>query len=84
MNTHASNFIALAALSAAFTGCATCEPVLVPVTVPCKPPEVERPIMPTEWLATFTLDGFVQAAAAEIERREAYEMQLRAALDACK
>ena len=85
MNTHAAKLIALAALSAALTGCSTCEPQRVAVPVPCKVPEVERPIMPTEWLkADVTLDGFVQAAAAEIERREAYEAKLRAALESCK
>ncbi len=53
-------------------------PVLCAVQVP------PRPEMPTEALPVdVTLDNFVAAAAAEIERREGYEVQLRAALQAC-
>ena len=86
MNTPPRLFIAPCALFCALlTACSTCEPQRVPVSVPCAQPAVERPFMPTEWLQPdVTLDGFVQAAAAEIERREAYEAKLRAALEACK
>lgn len=66
-------------------GCSTCEPVRVPVPVPCTVTPPQRPQMPTEALAADTsLDDFVAAAAAEIERREGYEVQLRAALQACQ
>ncbi len=66
-------------------GCSTCEAVRVPVPVPCKVTPPQRPSMPTEALAADTsLDDFVAAAAAEIERREGYELQLRAALQACQ
>ena len=45
----------------------------------------ERPVMPTETLSKdVTLDGFVAACIAEIERREGYESLLRAALMHCK
>ena len=59
--------------------------VSVPVPVECKEPVPERPVMPTEALAsTATLDQFTQAAMAEIERREGYEGELLAALENCR
>ena len=66
-------------------GCATKpEPVRVAVPVPCAVQVPQRPEMPTESLTPdVALDDFVAAAAAEIERREGYEVQLRAALLAC-
>ena len=71
--------------AALFTGCATKqEPLRVAVPVPCRVAMPARPQMPTEALAPdVSLDDFVAAAAAEIERREGYEVQLRAALAAC-
>lgn len=60
------------------------ERVSVPVPVVCQEPVPERPEMPTEHLPhDVSLDGFVAAAVAEIERREGYELRLRAALEAC-
>jgi hypothetical protein len=42
-------------------------------------------VMPTEYLTPdVSLDGYVAAAEAEIHRREAYEDQLRTALDSCR
>jgi hypothetical protein len=59
--------------------------VKVAVPVPCQEPEPARPSMPTEHLAGDTdVDAYVQAAAAEIERREGYELQLVTALSNCK
>lgn len=59
--------------------------VNVPVPVECKEPVPERPVMPTDGLATTaTLDQFAQAAMAEIERREGYEGELLTALDNCR
>ena len=58
--------------------------VNVPVPVVCQEAEPVRPVMPTEALEPgATLDVFVAAAIAELERREGYEGQLRAALAAC-
>ena len=68
------------------TGCAApnLQPVKVAVPVPCQQTVPTRPAMPTEALASGTsLDAFIAAAIAEIERREGYEGELRAALDAC-
>lgn len=77
----------LVILAALFTsGCATrsAEPMRVAVPVPCAVQIPARPQMPTEGLrADASLDDFVAAAAAEIERREGYELQLRAAIDGC-
>ena len=57
----------------------------VPVPVACDEPVPERPAMPTEQLRPgATVDQFTQAAQAEIERREAYEIKLAAALDNCR
>lgn len=59
--------------------------VKVAVPVPCQEPEPARPVMPTEHLAGDAgVDAYVQAAAAEIKRREGYEIQLLQALDGCK
>ena len=75
----------IVAAAAVLAGCSTCEPVKVPVPVPCRVAMPQRPQMPTEALdADVSLDDFVAAAAAEIERREGYELQLRAALQACQ
>lgn len=82
-----------AALAAAvlLAGCGAAPParveiqqVKVPLPVPCDEPEPERPNMPTEHLpAGADVDMYVQAAGAEIERREGYEIQLRTALSNC-
>lgn len=66
------------------TGCAA-EPQTRTITVPCRVAMPARPLMPTESLSPdAALDAFVQAAAAEIERREGYEAELRAAIGACQ
>lgn len=76
----------IVALAALLAGCAAprVQRVNVPVPVACRESEPPRPAMPTEALsADVMLDAFVAAAIAEIERREGYEVQLRAALAAC-
>ncbi len=71
------------------TGCATAprvelQRVSVPVPVECREPIPVRPAMPTEALAPGVLPfDLLRAALAEIDRREGYELQLRAALGAC-
>ena len=73
-----------AALITACTSVPRIEQVHVAVPVPCQQTVPTRPVMPTEALASGTsLDAFIAAAIAEIERREGYEGELRAALDAC-
>jgi hypothetical protein len=58
--------------------------VQVPVPVQCQAQVPTRPAMPTEALRPgVSLDTFVKAAQAEIERREGYEERLRAALVEC-
>ena len=83
-----------AALAAAvlLVGCGAAKParveiqqVKVAVPVPCDESEPERPNMPTEHLpGDADVDMYVRAAGAEIERREGYETELRAALANCK
>ena len=77
--------ILLAAALAILMGCnATMTQIKVPVPVECKETEPVRPIMPTERLLPGApLDAVVQAATAEIERREGYEIKLVTALRAC-
>lgn len=59
--------------------------VKVAVPVPCQEPEPARPQMPTDQLPVdVDVDTYVQAAEAEIQRREGYEIQLAAALRNCK
>ena len=58
--------------------------VNVVVPVACQEPTPARPVMPTEALRPgATVEQFTQAALAEIERREGYEVQLVAALANC-
>lgn len=83
-----------AALAAAvlLAGCGAAPParvaiqqVKLAVPVPCDEPEPERPNMPTEHLSRDAdVDAYVKAAAAEIERREGYEIQLRSVLANCR
>lgn len=56
----------------------------VPVPVECRVEVPARPAMPTEALAPGAdLDRFSASAMAEIELREGYEGELRAALNQC-
>ncbi|CAN7184873.1 hypothetical protein [Acidovorax sp. LjRoot117] len=79
----------LIAASALSMGCATrnnveIQRVNVAMPVACQEPTPPRPIMPTEAIRPgATVDQFVQASTAEIERREGYEVQLVAALAIC-
>lgn len=58
--------------------------VSVPVPVECRVQMPVRPAMPTDSLEPgVEIDRFVASAAAELEIREGYEVELRAALDAC-
>nr|WP_275662774.1 hypothetical protein [Delftia acidovorans] len=88
-NCSIRQFAVLASLLA-LAGCQTAptrvelQRVNVPIPVACDEPVPERPAMPTEQLRPgATVDQFTQAALAEIERREAYEIQLMAALMVC-
>lgn len=76
---------ACAALGLLLGGCGThVQVVRVPVPVACDVVAPARPLMPTDALPVdATLDAFVQAATAETERRDAYELELLAALEAC-
>jgi hypothetical protein len=78
--------IALLCLAGALAGCKseTLTTVKVAVPVECRVAVPDRPSMPTESLqAAATLHAKAQAALAEIERREGYEVKLRAALTEC-
>lgn len=79
---------ALVGLVLILLGCGATTPrlqaVSVPVPVPCQATVPDRPAMPTEALRPGTsLYDFVKSAQAEIERREGYELRLRAALAEC-
>lgn len=79
--------IAAGSLIAMLAGCQTAPSVVTidtPIPVICRQAIPERQAMPTEsFAAKPTLDQFVQAATAELEIREAYEIKLLAALIAC-
>jgi len=89
MNTSGLELVMIAAC-AVFAGCATqnqveVERVNVPLAVACQEPVPERPVMPTEALRLgATVDDFVRAAMAEIERRKGYEGELLTALQNCR
>ncbi len=78
---------ALALLVVALSGCETMPEVVevrVPIAVPCEVATPVRPRMDTEHLPLDAkVDVQARAMRAEIERREAYEGQLRTALDVC-
>lgn len=83
-------YLAIAVLAVAIaSGCARepgpVVPVEVSVPVYCQPREVPRPAMPVDALPE-SADVFEVSRAlwAEVEAREAYEIRLRDALDACK
>lgn len=58
--------------------------VHVPLPVECKEAEPQRPAMPTEALAPGAAPWvLLRAALAEIDRREAYEVELRTSLRIC-
>ena len=56
----------------------------IPLPVECKEQVPDRPVMPTESLAPGAAAWeLLRAALSEIDRREAYEIKLRAGLVAC-
>ncbi|MET3915984.1 hypothetical protein ABID97_002766 [Variovorax sp. OAS795] len=58
--------------------------VMVPIPVACNVDVPARPAMPTEALSPgVDLDRFSASALAEIELREGYEGELRAAIAEC-
>ena len=78
--------LAAAIALAALTGCAATPPtrVQIPVPIECREPIPTRPAMPTEALLPGATPWvLLRAALAEIDRREGYELQLRAALVVC-
>jgi type IV pilus biogenesis protein CpaD/CtpE len=75
---------AAVALLAGCAGAPVVTTVKVPVPVQCKETVPDRPVMPTEQFTKKPkVDEFTKAAQAEIERREGYEVKMRAALEAC-
>lgn len=75
--------VALGGLLAA-CGVSPIREIKVPVPVQCRVETPARPAMPTEALAPgIDLDRFSASVLAEIELREGYEGQLRAALYQC-
>ena len=82
----------LLVLVVALAGCAgQVEPeprtvrVEVPVAVPCRVPAVEIPTWATASLQKGdSLQTKVRALLAELEQRKGYEVQLRAAVQACQ
>lgn len=73
----------------ALAGCAAAptvevQKINIAIPVECREPTPARPVMPTEALAPGVAPfELLRAALAEIDRREGYEVRLRAALDAC-
>lgn len=80
----ARTLLTATALLLAGCGHLTTRQVKVSVPVECRVDEPSRPAMPTEALAPgVALDSYVAASQAEIEIREGYEGELRAALATC-
>lgn len=78
--------VAVVSLVGPLAGCgmAPIQTVKVPVPVECTVDMPARPAMPTEMLSPgVDLDRFSASALAEIELREGYEGELRAALAEC-
>ena len=72
----------LIAVCAVLAGCAApAQTLKVPLPVVCNEAVPDRPVMPTESLAPGVEPyALTRAALAEIDRREGYEIKLRAAL----
>ncbi len=80
----ARTLLVVAALLLVGCGHVATQQVKVPVPVECRVDVPGRPAMPTEALAPgVSLDSYVAASQAEIEIREGYEGELRAALSTC-
>jgi hypothetical protein len=59
--------------------------VKVPVPVPCRITPIKKPEMPVDTLAKGdTLHTKAKTLASELERREAYEKELVAAIGSCQ
>ena len=69
------------------TGCQSLkqtQEVKTAIPIVCQATEPQRPVMPTDSLTSdSSLDSFIQAVTAEIERRQGYEDNLVAALRSC-
>lgn len=74
-------------------GCVTNPPIIdvkdriveIPVPVPCKIRPVDEPTLPVDKLKKEdALDTKLASALSEIERREAYEKELKAAIKECQ
>lgn len=79
-----ASLAAIASLALAACGTAGVTKIKVPIPVECRVQTPARPAMPTEALAPgVELDRFAASAMAEIEIREGYELELRAAVDSC-
>lgn len=86
MNRTAIRAAMCAACVCCMTACglAPLRPISVPLPIECRVHTPARPAMPTEALAEgVPTDRFVAAAQAEMELREGYEGELRAALKHC-
>ncbi len=79
------NLFILIASSALLAGCGgTFQQIKVPLPIVCQETVPDRPVMPTETLLPGAVPFVLQRAAlAEIDRREGYEIKLRAALVIC-
>lgn len=78
---------ALFALAACASGepLVTTVPVVMPMVETCKVARPERPMFPLESLTRdATLFAQVRAALGEIKARKAYEIELEAAVGACR
>ena len=84
--TRCTLLVAVVALAGPLAACgvAPTQMVKVPIPVECRVDVPARPAMPTEALSPgVDLDRFSASAMAEIELREGYEEELRAALAEC-
>ena len=80
-------FLVLLSILSLQAGCASyrqTQEVKTAIPIVCQATEPQRPVMPTDSLTPdSTLDQFIQAVTAEIERRAGYEDNLVAALRSC-
>lgn len=88
-STNYSVATALIAVCALLSGCASTptfgiKKINIAIPVSCQEQVPERPVMPTEALQPGVAPWvLLRAALAEIDRRQAYELVMRAALVAC-
>lgn len=85
------NYLLILLAIAALTGCQCPTKIQyvdrnILVTIPCKTPSIDKPVMPLTDTGAISDDVFTKTkkAVSELDQRRAYEEKLEAAVKACQ